>query len=263
MEKKYARVLMTLLVLSFTTTLFAQTAKELKSFRKGYQEGTQALREQFDVQGWRQKKVIFKNYIVALPTKNLAINDIAYICNASRKNGYTPIVTKSLIVFGDYDRAADAEYNSAYINKQMKIKTYGQNVKGKHFYTYPLFKNIYKRMESDIIEKNNVLVVTQYSHKIKFVKQKCKKQKIKGRKVIYFRINKNIAQGYEYEDMSKIKKGGWREKNFNPIRVFKDNDQLYKKGKVITTKNGKKYIKVYNKNLFFDASKVKVMAIYI
>lgn len=245
---------LTAIALAITISVSALFAQEqnLESFRKGYQAGTHVLQSQFEAQGWRQKEVIFKNYIVALAIKNLAVNDIAYICDLGRNNGYNPIVTKGAIVFGDYERKADAEYNSKYINKTIKVKSYAQSAKNKKFYTYPLFKNIYKQMEDDIKTSNNVMVVTQYSNKVKTIVKKCPKRKPAGRKVSYFRINADVVQGYAK-----------KEDSFIPVRVYKDNDQLYKKGKITKGKNGAFYVKVYNKNLYFRSKKVKIMNIYI
>lgn len=249
------------LLIGSSSSLLANSKEAMADYRKGFQEGTHALKNQFEAQGWRQKEVIFKNYIIALPTKKLAINDIAYICDVSRHYGFNPIVTQNVIVFGDYDREADAESNAKYINEKLGIKSYAQNVKKKHYYTYPLFQNIYKEMERDIKEKNDVLVVTEYTNKIKTVVKKCN-SKPKGKRVTYFRINKPVVQGYSYDEVSKHPKV-WKDEHFKPSRVFKDNDQLYKKGKTIKTIDGEFYIKVYNKNLFFRSANVKIMNIYI
>jgi len=250
------------LLIAFSGSLLQANDTTSDSYRKGFQEGTKALENQFKAQGWRQKEIIFKNYIVALPIAKLAINDVAYICELSRNLGYKPVVTQNIIVFNDYERSADAEYNSSYINKKLKIKTYGQNAKGKIFYTYPLFKTIYKSMEEDIISKNDVLVVTNYTNKIKYVKSKCPKIKPRGKKVTYFRIKTKIAQGYTL-DKNYVKAKKINQKFMLPTRIFRDVDQLYKKGRIITTSDNKKYIKVYNTNLYFSAKNVKIMNIYI
>ncbi|OCS21969.1 hypothetical protein CFVI97532_07150 [Campylobacter fetus subsp. venerealis cfvi97/532] len=219
-----------------------------KSFKNGFNSGLNALEFQAKNDGFYPQVIsITKPYLVAVEIKNMSLDEALFLQIIASREGYDTHLTMQYVTFGEFQREIDAKKIVNSLKLKYKIESSAIKIltNKKEVITYPyLFSDFYndilkKAKESGVIEALKIVEI-----KPKIAKKpitKVKKPSIKTQ-TITLKNTKAMSYNLSNNDESDSK-------NLNDDNL-KSGKYIYEK--TITTKQGERFVKVKDKNLYFS-----------
>lgn len=236
-----------------TSNGFGITDQQREAFKNGFKTGLEMLSFQINNEGINVKKAEFpKNgYIVYVPIKNTPMADVLYFQYMGNRDGFKTLLSKENLIFGFFNREADAIDSANRIHKLYDI-TAKITTSSKVFYIYPvLLQEAYLRFIQEAKNEGmnintDVLVIEK---KIPILSKQTKPKVLKKN---YFALINPLTQSYFLIGSEKYSK------NFQEGSVI-NGDRKYQFDKKITTEQGEIFFKAKNKNLYFSGDDVQEM----
>ena len=259
-----------ILILMVSALLNAKSIEDkiIEAYKTGHQQGVNQIEREFDLQGWEEKKINPKKYIVSLDISNIPQNEILLYKNYAFFEGLLPMTaespTKSIIIFASYNRKVDAQSLAKELNKKIPlvkyvvkvgIKEQGIYIKKPFIYKY-LFDKMLKKIKDSV--KGKVYIIKEKvldKPIVKIVKVKTKKKTTLVKKIyqpMYAKIRVFSYEGTYLKYTSKK----WKDEKF-VFKKFLLKDKNIESYNMVTTLKGQKYIKIANKNLYVEEDYVK------
>jgi hypothetical protein len=270
----------------------------LQAYELGHYHGINQLEREFMQEGVEKIKVDFKKYMVVLEISNLPIHKIFLLKNYGYLEGVTPItLTNNKLVFKSFNRKADAEYLANVLNQNYKLEksinktaTVIENDINETYYKAPfiykgILENMLEKVKSKV--KGKVFIVDKAELEKQEEAQKSVKQdlfiepkqdkeieepekvveapKKEEKKVIkkeikpmYFSSKYNIKALTYMGDFYGYNSKKWEDKDFVEMGMTMTPEQKYRYQNIITTKDGTRIVKVYNKNIWLNVEDTNI-----
>ncbi|CAD7289534.1 hypothetical protein LMG7974_01611 [Campylobacter majalis] len=219
------------------------------SFKNGFNAGINSVAFQAKIDGFYPQIInITKPYVVAVEIKNMSLDEALFLQIIANREGFDTHLTTQYVTFGEYQREIDAKKIVNKIKADYKIKSSEIKIlkDKKQIITYPfLFSDFYTELLKEakangVIESFKIIEVKPQVVKkpaIKSVKKQTEKTK-----TISFKNSKAMSYSLSNNDESNSKN-----LNDNELKSGK-----YTYEKIITTKQGEKFVKVKGENLYFS-----------
>lgn len=244
------------LLLFFTLSLSVTFATSFyepndKSFRDGFQAGLKALEFQRKNDGLQPQKIeINKPFLLVFETKNTPLSEALFLQVIASREGYDTHITKDFVSFGGFDREADAKEIAQQLQKKFKITL--KILRNQSFIvSYPfLWTDFYTKLLQEAIEKGvipEIEVIEQRVVREIVVRQQqsqpqetIKNFTLKNAKAMSYRVVGTNSDSRNFKEMTLT------------------NTKEYQLGRVVTTSNGEKFVKVRDKNIYFAIDDVNL-----
>ncbi|TEY00714.1 hypothetical protein [Campylobacter sp. US33a] len=231
-------------------------------FKKGFEAGLKALEFQRKNDGYAPKKVeIQKEYFITYNITKMPYNDVIFLQNITAKEGFDTHITKDKLFFGEFEREADAKDALQTLKDKFKINAVINKNKGNEILvTYPkLWGDFYTHIIDKVAKDGYLIKVEVIEVQPKAIEQKPKKEEkpkktqqvkfenelIKKEKK-FFRLKNQKAMFYSVKGDNKDSK------NYKEKSLISNGNFALESEKPIVTKQGEKFYKVANKNVYFS-----------
>jgi hypothetical protein len=286
------KLIASILILILGTTVSAKMKKDdivcikkiMQSFQDGYSSAFYQMEREFNTQGWKEKPIQFKKYIVVVNMDELTQAQVFLYKHFATSIGRTAItIVDDLLVMGSANRKVDAndlkeKLNKGYLNS-FKHKTYiMNNVENKTYIAAPIvYKAIFDKIKKEIQDEARVkvLVIEKPAKKIYIkapVKKEVKKQKVqvkKQKKVTPKKvIKKQKTKPVRYSLLSfEVQALGVEKGHEKEIKDGLKEDYIISRGfikgktvrieKIFVSDDNVQYGKIRGKDLFIDMESIK------
>lgn len=244
--KKIFALLMLLLSCCFALT---KTEREA-IFKSGFNTGLEMMLFQLKHEGVSVKLLMYPKdgYVVFLDTNTMPLSEILYLQFMANKEGYEAYMCKNELVFGYYEREADAKDAVKRIYSLFFVATKITESKSREFYIYPSV--LLKAYNSFIAEaeKNSNYIYTDVINVNPPKKNNNRLQSFEITK--YFKLKNALAQSYKNDKSSS------KSIDFVEYKIMKD-DKKYPLGRKVKTDRGEIFYQIKYKNIYFSVADVE------
>lgn len=231
-----------------------------KSFKEGFNAGLQALEFQAKVDGYKQKSIqVNKPYLLVFEIKNTPLNEALFLQIIAFKEGFDTHLSKNFVSFGEFDRLIDAQDKKKELERKFKLNASAVKIYTNitSFLTYPfLWQDFHSVLVQDAIragviyeEKEKIVYKTIYKETkkpaVKKVKETTKKFTLKNAKAMSYKLIGKDNENYELDSL-----------NYAENALL--NKKEYEFEREITTRQGEKFVKVKDENLYFSSLDVEL-----
>lgn len=219
-----------------------------RSFKEGFNAGINAVVFQSRVDGFSPQIItINKPYLLVVKIENMSLDEALFLQIIASREGYNTHLTSEYVTFGEFQRMIDAKKVSDKIKQDYKLTNSDVKIlkNKKEIVTYPfLFSDFYDDLlknakESGVIEALKIVEV-----KPEPIKKSTKTTKKLITKTKFITLKNAKAMGYNLTNND--------ESNSNNLNDSGLESGKYVYEKTITTKQGEKFVKVKDKNLYFS-----------
>lgn len=219
------------------------------AFQQGFEAGLRAMELQYKIEGVTPKKIVFeKEYLILLNTLSMPIAEILYLQNIANLEGYTTFLTQEFLIFGDFEREADAKNVSDRINRDFEVRTSVKKNSKEAFISYPvLFEKVFDLWLKEAKAKG-VAIKTEvlYTEPPTTGLPQVQTETIRTIQEEYIVLKNKKAMAYARDTHNKEALS----EDFSERDLMNGGEKM-PFDKVITTNEGEVFYKVKNENLYF------------
>lgn len=222
----------------------------IEDYKRGFEAAIESMRTQLENNNLKPENIYFKNEnVLYIDITSLDSTSVLLIQHLANTNSFNEVyISKDKLFLGSYERDADA----------IKYKAKAESILGERVhiskkdilvnaFTNPLF---FKDFYSSLVNpKDNTILIREPVYIKEPVKEPVKKvsnQNSKSSVPKKFTLKNGKAQGYTLSENETTSQA----RNFTEIEIFM-TDTKYDLGQTVKTGDGKTFLKVKNKNLYF------------